>query len=108
MPPELVRKFHEIDPCTDVMCVNQMGFVTSIGHPLFFRKTEWAEDGQSKTPHKCLDKTLRVCDQNDFKTEVINCDNGFRAVMDEAVDMMDCRMNCVNAQAREPQMERNN
>ena len=38
----------------------------------------------------------------------IDCGNGFRSMMDQVADGMDCRMNCANAQDHEPRMERNN
>jgi hypothetical protein len=58
IPPELVRKFSRIDLCIDVMYVNQIGFMTSIGYPLFFRKTVYADNGKTDTLYKCLDEIL--------------------------------------------------
>ena len=33
VPPELIRKHSSIELCIDVMYVNQIGFLTSIGYP---------------------------------------------------------------------------
>ena len=39
---------------------------------------------------------------------MINCDNGFRAILDAVTDTLECRMNYTNAQDHEPRIERNN
>ena len=39
---------------------------------------------------------------------MINCDNGFRAMMDDVKDDLNCTMNYTNAQDHEPHAERNN
>ena len=67
-----------------------------------------AEDGSKETLHDCLDKVVRVCDSVGFRIDVINCDDGFQSIMDEAIDGMDHCMNCANAQDHEPRIERNN
>ena len=51
---------------------------------------------------------MRVHDNTSFKIDVIDCDNGFRSIMDKATDGVDCRVNCLNAQDHEPRIERNN
>ena len=57
VPPELVRKFSKINLCIDVIYVNRVGFMTSIGYPLYYRKTVHAENGKAETLYNCLDKT---------------------------------------------------
>jgi hypothetical protein len=91
-----------------VMYVNKIGFMTSIGYPLFFRMTVYADDGKTDTLYKCLDKILRIYNNGGFKIDVINCDNGFRSMMDAVTDKLECRMNYANAQDHEPRIERNN
>jgi hypothetical protein len=108
VPPDLVRKFSKIDLCIDVMYVNRIGFMTSIGYPLIFRKTVYTEDGKTETLYKCLDQILRIYNNGGFKINVINCDNGFRSMLDAVSDQLDCRMNYTNAQDHEPRIERNN
>ena len=38
IPPELIRKHSSIDLCIDVMYVKKIGFLTSIGYPIYYRK----------------------------------------------------------------------
>ena len=104
-PPELVRKFSKTDLCIDVMCVDRTGFVTSIGCPSFCRKTVCADDGATDTLHKCLDQILRTNNNGGFEIDAINCDNGFRSMMDAVTDTLECRMNHANAQDHEPRTE---
>ena len=67
--------------------------MTSMGHPLFFRKYACANDDTTKTSHECLDQILRVHNDGGFEIDAINCDNGFRSMLEAVTDTMECRMN---------------
>ena len=108
VPPELVQKISKINFCIDVIYVNRVGFMTSIGYPLYYRKTVYADNGKADTLYDCLDKILRVYNNGGFRVDVINCDNCFWAILDAVTDTLECRMNYTNAQDHAPRIERNN
>ena len=90
------------------MYVNGIGFLTSIGYPLYYRKTQHVSDGKTETLYKALDKILRIYNSRGFWVDTINCDNGFRVMMDDVKDELDCNMCYTNAQDHEPGAEQNN
>ena len=77
VPSELVQSFSKTRSCTDIVCANKIGFMTSIGYPSFFRKTAHAENGKPDMLHECLDKVLRAHNDGEFCMDAIDCDNGF-------------------------------
>jgi hypothetical protein len=108
VPPELVRKHSSIELCIDVMYVNRIGFLTSIGYPIYYRKTVHVTNGKNETLYNGLDKILRIYNAGGYRVNIVNCDNGFRKMMDDVKDKLDCTMNYTNAQDHEPHAERNN
>ena len=105
MPPELVRQHSNITLSMDVMYVNGIGFLTTIGYPLYYKKTEHVSDGKAKTLYDALDKILRIYNSGGFRVDTINCDNGFRALMDVVKDDLNCDMCYTSAQDHEPGAE---
>ena len=91
-----------------MMYVNRIGFLTSIGYPLYYHKTVYVSDGKTDTLFKNLDKILRTYNSGGYRVNIINCDNGFRAMMDTVKDELNCKINYTNAQDHEPHAERNN
>jgi hypothetical protein len=65
-------------------------------------------DGKIETVYESLDKILRIYNNVGYRVNTINCDNGFRAMMDNIKDELDCTMNYTNAQDHESHAERNN
>ena len=60
VPPELLHKHSSIELCIDVIYVNKIGFLTSIGYPIFYRKTLHVSDGKTETLYNKLDKILHI------------------------------------------------
>ena len=108
MPPELLRQISSITMSMDVMYVNGIGFLTSIGYPVYYRRTEHVSNGKAETLYDALDKILRIYNSRGFRVNTINCDNGFRSLMDDVKDQLDCDMCYTSAQDHEPGTERNN
>ena len=108
VPPELIRKHSSLELCIDVMYVNKIGFLTSIGYPIYYRKTVYVSDGKTETLYETLGKILRIYNSGGYRVNIIHCDNGFRAMMDNVKDELNCEMNYTNAQDHEPRAERNN
>ena len=97
VPPELLRKHSIIELCIDVMYVNEIGFLTSIGYPIYYRKTLHISDRKKETLYENLDKILYIYNIRGYRVNIINCDNGFRAMMDDVKDDFNCTMNYTNA-----------
>ena len=108
IPPELLCKHSSIELCIDVMYVKRIGFLTSIWHPIYYRKTLHVSDGKKETLYTNLDKILRIYNSGGYQVNIINCDNGFRAMMDDVKDDLNCTMDYTNTQDHEPHTERNN
>ena len=108
VPPELVRKHSSIELCIDTMYINRISFLTSIGYPLYYWKTVHISDGKSETLYENLDKILRIYNSGCYRVNIIHCNNGFRAMMDDVKDELNCVMNYTNAQDDEPHAEQNN
>ena len=66
------------------------------------------KDGKSETLFENVDKILRIYNGGGYRVNVIHCDNGFGAMMDDVKDELGCEMNYTNAQDHEPRAERNN
>jgi hypothetical protein len=77
IPPELVRKHSSIELCIDVMYVNRIGFLTSIGYPIYYRKTVHVTNGKNETLYNGLDKILRIYNSGGYRVNIINCDISF-------------------------------
>ena len=65
-------------------------------------------DGKTDTLFKNLDVILRIYNSGGYRLNIINCNNGFRAMMDTIKDELNCKMNYTNAQDPEPHAETNN
>ena len=102
VPPELIRKHSSIELCIDVMYINKVGFLTSIGYPIYYRKTVYVPDGKKETLYDSLDKILRIYNSGGYRVNKIHCDNGFWAMMDKVKDDLSCEMNYTDAQDHEP------
>ena len=90
------------------MYINQIWFLTSIGYPIYYRNTPHISDGKKETLYENLDKILCIYNSGGYRVNVINCDNGFRAMMDDVKDDLNCTMNFTNAQDHGPHAETNN
>ena len=90
------------------MYVNKIEFLTSIGYPIYYRKTMHVKDGTAKTLYNNLDKIIRIYNSGGYRVNIINCDTGFRAMMDDVKDDLNCTMNYTNAHDHESYSERNN
>ena len=66
------------------------------------------KDGKSETLYESLDKILGIYNSGGYRVNIIHCDNGFRAMMDDIKDELNCVMNYTNAQDHKPRAERNN
>ena len=108
IPPELLRKHSSIELCVDIIYVNKIGFLTTIGCPMYYRKTSHVKDGKKNTVFNALDHILRTWNSGGFHVTKIYCDNGFKAIMETVKDELKTDINYSNPQDHEPRIERNN
>ena len=60
IPKEFKYKHHQIQLYMDTMYVNELGFLNTIGHPIFYREAVPIENNTHDKYYKQLDKILRV------------------------------------------------
>ena len=108
IPKELYDNCSRIQLHMDVFYVNGLGFLATIGHPVYYRTCVPLEETTGKSLYKALDKTLRTYNRGGFKVRSIECDNEFKSIMDDVEDGLGVKMNYTNAQDHVPAAERNN
>lgn len=81
----------------DLMYVNRVGFLRTIGYPIYYLKTVHIEDRKKETLYMILDKVPRVYNSGGYKVRRITCDNEFQCVMDDVKDELSIEMGYTNA-----------
>ena len=66
---ELVRKHSSIELCMDIIYVNKIGFLTTSGYPIYYRKTSHVKDGKKDTVYSALDQILRIWNSGSFHVQ---------------------------------------
>ena len=94
--------------CIDTIYFNGIGFLTSIGYPMYYRKCSYVEDATEVEFYRKIDKAMRVYNKGGFKVNMIKCDGEFKSMMDKVSDDMDITMNYTNTQDHPSRAERNN
>ena len=92
----------------DTMYINRLGFLNTIGHPIFYRKAVPIENNTHDEYYKQLDKILRVYHNGGYKVETLHCDGKYKSMMDPVSDGMNVKMAYSNPGDHVPQAERNN
>lgn len=108
IPKELKGAHSEVHMFIDVMWVNNVRFLTTIGYPIYYRKTVHLENEEAKTLYPGLDNVLRAYNSGGYRVENITCDNGFKKVFEDVSNNLDVNMEYTNPHAHEPHTERNN
>src|SRR5210317_1178529 len=108
IPKELKENCEKIVLHMDVFYVNDICFLGTIGHPIYYRTCVPLLKRDAENLYEALDKTLRVYNRGGFKITRIECDGEFKTIMDEVEDNLGVRMNYTNARDHESIAERNN
>ena len=108
IPKALYKKGKKIILHMDVFFMNEIGFLSSIGHPIYYRDCVVLGKRDKQHLYAGLDKTLRVYNSNGFRVSHIYCDTDFKVLMDEVKDNLDVTMNYTNSKDHESVAERNN
>ena len=102
IPVELKMKHKEITLCIDTMYINGFGFLTAIGHPLYYRSCVPVENGTDQEYYKALDNILRVYNSEDYVIKVIECKGEYKSMIDRVCDDMNIKMNYTNVSDHVP------
>ena len=108
IPKEIYEKHQELTFHMDTMFINGIGFLTSVGHPIYYRMCKPIESTSHDDYYKTLDKAFRAYNKAGFRIKTIQCDGEYKAMMDKVSDELDVTMNYTNAQDHESRAERNN
>ena len=95
---ELKAKGYSVTLCIDTMYINKIGFLTSIGYPMYYRKCSYVEDNTTDEFYRKIDKAVRIYNNGGFRVNLIECDGEYKSMMDKVSDDMDITMNYTNAQ----------
>ena len=94
--------------CIDVMCINEIGFVTSVSHLMHHHGCHCAAQNNAFTFHKALDKMPQVCNEGRCQIKTIKCEQEFQSAMDNMADDLGVNVNCANTQDHMAVAEQNN
>ena len=83
-PKELEAKNAKITTCMDVMCIDKIGFMATMSHPMCHCGV--------------LDKMLQVHNEGGFKIQRNECDQAFKSVVNEVSNELNINMDCVSTQ----------
>ena len=108
MPKELKEQNKEITLCIDMMCINKVGFMTSILHPLCHRGCTHVPQNNEETFHAAIDEMLRTCNKGRHCIKTIECDQEFQSIVEVVADKLGVTMDCANAQDHVAAAECNN
>ena len=98
IPKELKAKGYLVTMRIDTIYINGIGFLTSIGYPMYYRKCSYVEDTTEDEFYRSIDKAVRLYNNGGFRVNMIECDGEFKSMMDKVNDNMDITMNYTNAQ----------
>ena len=108
IPKEIYEKHQDLTFHMDTMFINGIGFLTSVGHPIYYRMCKPIDSTSHNDYYKTLDKAFRVYNKAGFRIKTIQCDGEYKAMMEKVSDELDVTMNYTNAQDHESRAERNN
>lgn len=86
IPKELKAKNQKIQLYIDMIYINGMVFLTSIGCPVYYRKCSYLKEETDDEIYKVLDKAMRTYNRNNYDIARIEYDGGFKSMMDELKD----------------------
>ena len=90
----------------DIVCIDEIGFMTSISHPLCCWGCKHVENNTKDSFHEVLIKPLKCNGGHQIKQ--IECSNEFKSIVDEVNNEPGVKMNCMNAQDHVRPAKRNN
>ena len=108
IPKELQECNKDITLCVNVMCVNEMGFMTSTSHPTHHWGCKHIIDNAIEQFHGALDEMLQVHNEGRHRIKTIECDREFEELMEKVEDNLGMTMNHANAQDHVVVIEQNN
>ena len=98
IPIKLKVKGYLVTLCIDTIYMNGIGFLTSIGYPMYYRKCSYVEDTTENEFYRKIDKAVTLYNKGGFKVNMNECDGEFKSMVDKVSDDMDITMNYTNAQ----------
>ena len=108
IPKEILRLHSEIHLCIDLMFVSRVGFLTTIGYPIFYRKAKRIDNRTKESLYDKLDHILQIYNSGGYKVSRISCDLELKKIMDAVKDGLDVKMQYAGANNHKPHSERNN
>ena len=96
IPMELKSKHYDLTLCIDTMYINGIGFLTSIAHPIYYRKATPVPDATSDSYYKALDAAVRILNSGGYRINIIECDGEYKSLMDKVADAMDVTINYIS------------
>ena len=108
IPKEILRLHSDIHLCMDLMFVSKVGFLTTIGYPIFYRKVKRIDNRTKESLYNNLDAILHIYNSGGYKVSRISCDQEFKCLMDDVKDKLDVKMTYAGLGDHEPHSERNN
>ena len=102
MKISITRKLKEthkkIKPFVCALCVNKIGFLTTVFHPMCHQTCIHIEDHTSDMHCNKSDKAFRLCNENGHAIVDVECNLEFKLTMDLVIDNMNVDVNCTNTQ----------
>src|SRR5210317_1558710 len=108
IPKELKAKGYLVTLSIYTIYINGIGFLTSIGYPMYYRKCSHVEDTTEDEFYRKIDKAIMIYNRGGVRVNMIKCDGEFKSMMDRVSDDMDIMMNYTNTQDHSSRAERNN
>ena len=71
IPKELKAKGYSVTLCIDTMYINKIGFLTSIGYPMYYRKCSYVEDNTEDEFYRKIDKVVSIYNNGGFRVNLI-------------------------------------
>ena len=74
IPDKLRAKISDIHLHMDVIWINGHGFLSTIGHPVYYCACGHVENTSTKELYHALDKVMRTYNASGYRVKLIECD----------------------------------
>ena len=108
IPPEMKETAREVILYIDTIFINGIPFLTTIGHPMYYRTCLKIPNTTSEAYYKVINKVFRMYNKGGYTIKRIDCDGEYEPLMEKVQDDLDIEMNYANPGDHVPQAERNN
>ena len=107
-PKELKERNEEITLCVNMTQVDEIGFVTSMSHPMHHQGCKCVAQNDEDTFHQVSDEMSQMHNEGGHRIKTIKCDQEFQSIVEAVADDLGVNMNCTNAQDHMAAAEQNN